>query len=173
MVNTRATDSQAAPGGLEDVRQLLNSWLIPNETRIAEDRFEAYADERAVHTEDRTRLRQLRAELRPVIDNATGIDDVLNAWMEIVAVRPQVVDGSVTYRHAGGLTGELVTATLSAVASGQWQRLKACPDCHWVFYDHTRNGSKRWCLMTAGGPEGRSCGSIAKVRAYRQRARMK
>jgi predicted RNA-binding Zn ribbon-like protein len=173
MVNTSALDKQAAPGSLEDVRQLLNSWLIPNETRVAEDRFEAYADERTVPTEHRPPLRQLRDELRPVVGNATGIDDVLNAWMEIVAVRPHVVDGSVTYRHAGGLAGQLVTATLSAVASGRWQRLKACPDCRWVFYDHTRNGSKRWCLMTAGGPEGRSCGSIAKVSAYRRRARIK
>jgi predicted RNA-binding Zn ribbon-like protein len=37
-----------------------------------------------------------------------------------------------------------------------------------VFYDHTRNASKRWCLMNAGGPNGRACGTIAKVRRYRQ-----
>lgn len=30
--------------------------------------------------------------------------------------------------------------------------------------------SKRWCLMTAGSPGGPSCGSIAKVKAHRQRA---
>jgi hypothetical protein len=56
-----------------------------------------------------------------------------------------------------------------AVADGQWQRLKACPDCRWVFYDHTRNASKRWCLMHAGGPDGRACGTIAKLRQYRQK----
>ncbi|WP_429448818.1 CGNR zinc finger domain-containing protein [Paraburkholderia sp. 40] len=35
--------------------------------------------------------------------------------------------------------------------------------------DHTRNGSKRWCSMTKGGPDGRACGTIAKVAAYRAR----
>jgi predicted RNA-binding Zn ribbon-like protein len=38
-----------------------------------------------------------------------------------------------------------------------------------VFYDNTRNGGKRWCLMNAGGPDGRACGTIAKVRRYRDR----
>ena len=46
-------------------------------------------------------------------------------------------------------------------------RLKACPDCRWVFYDHSRNGSKRWCGMYAGEEGGRACGTIAKVKNYR------
>jgi predicted RNA-binding Zn ribbon-like protein len=65
----------------------------------------------------------------------------------------------------------MVTAVAQAVASGEWLRLKTCPDCQWAFYDHTRNGSKRWCGMTKGGPDGRACGTIAKVSAYRERAR--
>ncbi|MGI4859348.1 MAG: CGNR zinc finger domain-containing protein [Janthinobacterium lividum] len=51
----------------------------------------------------------------------------------------------------------------------QWPRLKTCADCRWAFYDHTRNRSKRWCGMTKGGPDGRACGTIAKVGAYRAR----
>ena len=43
-------------------------------------------------------------------------------------------------------------------------RLKACPDCRWVFYDNSRNGSKRWCGMYAGEEGGRACGTIAKVK---------
>ena len=39
------------------------------------------------------------------------------------------------------------------------------------FDHHTRNGGKRWCLMYAGGPQGRACGTIAKVRRYRERNR--
>lgn len=46
---------------------------------------------------------------------------------------------------------------ISAVAADTWRRLKACPDCRWVFYDHSRNGGKRWCLMYAGGPANRAC----------------
>jgi predicted RNA-binding Zn ribbon-like protein len=81
------------------------------------------------------------------------------------------VDDTIAFTHPGGLGADLVSAALEAIAAGRWRRLKACPDCRWVFYDHSRNASKRWCLMTAGGPDGRSCGSIAKVRAHRRRTR--
>jgi predicted RNA-binding Zn ribbon-like protein len=47
---------------------------------------------------------------------------------------------------------------------GTWARLKACPgrDCGWVFYDHSRNQSARWCSMKV-------CGDREKARAYYQR----
>jgi predicted RNA-binding Zn ribbon-like protein len=57
-----------------------------------------------------------------------------------------------------------------AVKEGTWGRLKACPDCRWAFYDHTRSKTKVWCGMLAGDG-GRACGTIAKVRRYRQRRR--
>jgi predicted RNA-binding Zn ribbon-like protein len=75
----------------------------------------------------------------------------------------------VSYAHGGGPAGEFLAAVIGAVAAGTWGRLKACLDCRWVFYDHTRNGSKRWCLMYAGGPAGRACGTITKVRRYRSK----
>src|SRR6266516_3318500 len=67
------------------------------------------------------------------------------------------------------LCAEVVALVVEAIAHNTWMRLKACPDCHWVFYDHTRNRNKVWCLMVAGGPQGRSCGSISKVRSFRER----
>ena len=85
-------------------------------------------------------------------------------------MRPAVADGQVTYSHEGSPAGNLFAAVL-ARSDGHWKRLKACPDCRGVFYDHTRNGSKRWCLMYAGGPDGRACGTIAKVRRYRDKQR--
>lgn len=62
---------------------------------------------------------------------------------------------------------EMLTIIVESIALNQWQRLKACPDCQWVFYDYSKNGSKRWCSMYAGGPKGRACGTIAKVKRYR------
>lgn len=85
-------------------------------------------------------------------------------------VRVAVADGRLTLRHEDGQTGDMLLIVLNAMTNHQWERLKACPDCRWVFYDHTRNGSKRWCLMNAGGPDGRACGTIAKVRRHRTRA---
>jgi predicted RNA-binding Zn ribbon-like protein len=158
-----------APSVLEPVRVLVNSWLIPNDSRRPEDRFDVYADSHGVPAAERDTVRRLRGDLRAVIEGHADTDTVVNQWIERLDVRPQVSAGEVTYRHRAGHAGDLLVATLKAMLGGQWRRLKACPDCRWVFYDHTRNGRKRWCLMNAGGPDGRSCGSIAKVRAYRAR----
>jgi predicted RNA-binding Zn ribbon-like protein len=64
-----------------------------------------------------------------------------------------------------GLDGVLSAVFRSAVDggdAGRWERLRACPECGWVFYDHSRNRSGSWCTMAI-------CGSRAKMRAYRQR----
>jgi predicted RNA-binding Zn ribbon-like protein len=52
-----------------------------------------------------------------------------------------------------------------AVRDDSWQRAKACraADCHWAFYDRSRNRSGVWCEMAV-------CGNRTKVRAYRDRA---
>lgn len=163
---------QTAPGALEDVRSLLNSWLIPNDTRVAEDRFHEFADQYGITGPERSDLKNLRNDLRAVVEGSADSADVLNRWIDRLGMRPRVVNGSIAYQHDRGLAGSLVAACLEAVATGRWHRFKACPDCRWVFYDHTRNAGKRWCLMTAGGSGGRSCGSIAKVRAFRERQRM-
>lgn len=169
MVNAGAAD-QAAPGSLEDVRELLNSWLIPNDTRQPDDRFAAWADAHAVaDPADRDTVRALRDDLRELLDAGSEPDPVVNRWIEQTGLRPHLADTTLRFRHDGGPAGELLATVVTAIAAGRWNRLKTCPDCRWAFYDHTRNGSKRWCLMTAGGPNGRSCGSIAKVRAYRSR----
>lgn len=160
--------AQEAPGALETVRELLNSWLIPNDTRRPDDRFDAWAAAHAVPAADRDTVRRLRDDLRSAVESGDP-DAVLNPWIERTGVRPRVGGGTLGFRHDGGTAGELLVTVVAAVADGTWRRLKTCPDCRWAFYDHTRNGSKRWCLMTAGGPDGRSCGSIAKVRAYRAR----
>ena len=48
------------------------------------------------------------------------------------------------------------------LAGGQLQRIKRClnPACTFLFFDESRNGSRRWC-------EGRACGNLVKVRRHR------
>jgi predicted RNA-binding Zn ribbon-like protein len=57
----------------------------------------------------------------------------------------------------------LTPRTRGVVAASSWPRLRACPDCRWVFYDTSRNGRRVWCSMT-GADGARACGSIAKTR---------
>jgi predicted RNA-binding Zn ribbon-like protein len=48
------------------------------------------------------------------------------------------------------------------LAGGTLHRIKRClnPDCTFLFYDQSRNRSRRWC-------EGRACGNLLKVRRHR------
>jgi predicted RNA-binding Zn ribbon-like protein len=66
-----------------------------------------------------------------------------------------------------GALGTLLAIGARAMIDGRWQRLKTCPGehCGWVFYDHSRNNSGRWCSMAV-------CGGRTKARAhYRRRLR--
>jgi predicted RNA-binding Zn ribbon-like protein len=60
--------------------------------------------------------------------------------------------------------GALFAITARAMIDGTWGRFKACPGrhCGWVFYDHSRNQSARWCSMKV-------CGGREKARAYYRR----
>jgi predicted RNA-binding Zn ribbon-like protein len=57
---------------------------------------------------------------------------------------------------------EIVAVAYGAMLDGSWQRLKACRNCRWAFYDYSRNQSAGWCSMLI-------CGNRAKTRAYRRR----
>jgi predicted RNA-binding Zn ribbon-like protein len=83
------------------------------------------------------RMTPLGAELVPA--GASGIDRALASLLAILA---------------------------HAMVDGSWQRLKACPGrhCGWVFYDHSRNNSGRWCSMNV-------CGGREKARAHYHRQR--
>jgi predicted RNA-binding Zn ribbon-like protein len=64
-----------------------------------------------------------------------------------------------------GVLAALLVPVARAGMDGTWARMKACvaDDCHWAFYDSSRNRSGRWCDMAV-------CGNREKVRTYRRRA---
>jgi CGNR zinc finger/Putative stress-induced transcription regulator len=63
-----------------------------------------------------------------------------------------------------GAIGALYAVVARGMTEGSWQRLKACPGrhCGWVFFDHSRNQSARWCSAQV-------CGAREKSRAYYRR----
>jgi predicted RNA-binding Zn ribbon-like protein len=61
----------------------------------------------------------------------------------------------------------IVSSALELLTEGDLTRVRECPgtdDCGWLFYDDSRNRTRRWCSM-----EG--CGSRAKMRRYYARSR--
>lgn len=63
-----------------------------------------------------------------------------------------------------GALGRVLAAAFECMRDGSWPRLKACRNCHWAFYDESRNRSAAWCSMQL-------CGNRLKTRAYRRRRR--
>ena len=63
-----------------------------------------------------------------------------------------------------GLCGQLVSVAVTAMLDGSWERLKACRNCRWAFFDESKNRSAHWCSMAL-------CGNRLKTRAYRRRQR--
>jgi predicted RNA-binding Zn ribbon-like protein len=61
------------------------------------------------------------------------------------------------------ILGPVVRSALDLLRDGQFQRVKRCPSCGWLFYDQSKNNSRRWCDMA-------TCGNATKVRRHRRRA---
>jgi predicted RNA-binding Zn ribbon-like protein len=179
--------NQTAPGELEVVRRFINTWSIPNDTREESDVLpelvrtsQLWRKEFPHRVRSKSdalgKLRRLRADLRGACHEEGASEEALNEWFSSAAlsVKARWMDGATKLTiesSEASFVGYIVAAVANAIASGEWARLKTCPDCQWAFYDHTRNGSKRWCGMSKGSADGRACGTIAKVTAYRARER--
>lgn len=79
-------------------------------------------------------------------------------------------DGNPRLSPAGSsverVLGRLLADVAVAEATGALSRLKVCSadDCQFVFFDHSRSRTKRWCSMD-------TCGNRMKTRRYRHRHR--
>jgi predicted RNA-binding Zn ribbon-like protein len=60
---------------------------------------------------------------------------------------------------ARGALGLILAHAAKAMLDGSWQRLKACRECSWAFYDHSKNQAGSWCSM-------KICGGRVKQRRY-------
>jgi len=173
----------AAPGDLELVRAFVNTldieagtdalgtpdaarnWLAGRGSRVSR-----------LRRTDLDRLLRVREAIRDAVSarGEAGEAEALRRLNRIAAAHPLTVrlggQGHVPLAPTGpGIDGfiERVLALVAAsTIDGTWLRLKACPNggCRWLFFDHSRNGSRTWCSMGM-------CGSRAKMRAYRSRRR--
>lgn len=176
-----------APGELELVRRFLNTWRIPNDTRVPTDLLPglvrdpvAWAEEfpDVPHGPGDTEevLIGLRDDLRRMLGGSDGWTEKLNRWLElyplVACVRQVGGEAFVSYEPLleGAFAGRVLAIVARGVEEGTFSRLKSCPGCRWVFYDRSRSRTRVWCGMLAGDG-GRACGTIAKVGRYRERRR--
>jgi len=62
------------------------------------------------------------------------------------------------------LLGPIAWSAVDLLRSGRFERVKRCPGpgCGWLFFDHSKNNSRRWCDMA-------TCGNRTKGRRHRAR----
>lgn len=94
----------------------------------------------------------------------------LNSILDKGAVKRRIEpeSGSVRMRLLGvGENWEQVMAEVAAsfaemLIRGEGVRIRVCenPDCRWIFYDDTRNRTKKYC-------DHKMCGNLMKVRRFR------
>lgn len=163
LVTERGADLLATP---DRARHWLSTQgLLASRARISQ------ADLDRLH-DVRERLRQLIAvDQGPGREPSTAAARTLNQRLTGTAIElrftpagPELipVGASAVDRALGSLT----VIVARAMIDGSWRRLKVCPGphCGWVFYDHSRNGSARWCSMNV-------CGGREKARAHYRRRR--
>jgi predicted RNA-binding Zn ribbon-like protein len=172
----------AAPGRLRLVQELVNTcddehgreWLATTAELRAWLRARSLVGARTpVRDPELRRALELREALRELmIANNVGTTSagglaVLNevAARTRLAVRFDEAGAALVPRSHGveRALGEIVAIVADALRDGSWRRLKACRNCHWAFYDESRNRSGTWCSMLL-------CGNRLKTRAYRRRA---
>jgi predicted RNA-binding Zn ribbon-like protein len=163
-----------APGSLRIVQEFLNTadrehgreWL---DSPAALRRWLRERGLGAVRVdgEDVTRAQELRESLREFVGGTdTRAAERLNRVareagisLRFYANATELVAGA---PGVAGALGRILLAVFEAMTEGSWPRLKTCPNCHWSFYDYSRNRSARWCSMTL-------CGNRSKTHAYYHR----
>ena len=178
--------SSAAPGDLELLRQFVNT-VDPDEHTDALDTPEhlgAWLSDRGllatgthVASEDHTRALRFRECVRDLaLGNSGPAPDpqAILSFNELAEPTRLVLqlggDGSAALVAEGSdldhVLGRLLASVFVAMTDGSWQRLKACSNdtCRWLYFDHSKNRSKKWCTME-------SCGNVINARAYRERRR--
>jgi predicted RNA-binding Zn ribbon-like protein len=163
-VSPRYDIPKAAPDPLREVQLLVNSVDLHNEVEWLDDWLCA----RGLDPErDRDRATNLREALRVLLlaNNGRPLDAgsarLVNDAAGRISLRLDDA-GRLHLASDGDALDEVVAVVLRAMLDGTWERLKACRNCYWSFYDYSPNRSATWCSMQI-------CGNREKTRAYRRR----
>ena len=181
------TETKPAPDPLRRVQALVNTIELPEGRDRLADPAEAKSwlisagllgPQTDLRPDDLDLVRGVREGLRAMlVQNAGGPAPTGAAFAPLRKVgaegttRADLSDvGEIRLRARGDSVParliELLLIIRDAQRDGTWARLKACgnDECHWAFYDRSRNHGGTWCEMS-------SCGNKLKNREFRARKR--
>jgi predicted RNA-binding Zn ribbon-like protein len=133
-------------------------------TAVAHDRPPDPVDLQVLNLELRQALVHLRLdaapESPPARADAPGASPVPGGVQQFAWTWTGVEDDLTS------LLWPVARAAASLLTSAQLPRVRECAGhpCGWLFLDHSKNGSRRWCDMA-------SCGNRAKARRHRERGK--
>lgn len=176
--------SGEAPGDLEVLRSFVNT-LDPDTQTDQLDTSEKLHDwlvvrgllgvDSPIDEQAHRQTLEFREALRALAlaNGATDLDPTaittLNQLATGVSLSVRIDAGGRAHLHPvdEGLQrslGVLLTIVYEAITDGTFSRLKACASetCRWLYFDHSKNQSRKWCEM-------QTCGNVINARAYRQR----
>lgn len=183
-MGSRGATQAAAPGRLELTRTFVNTCDLESEEDaistpaalvewfVARDLLVEPRREQRSHLSRAIAVREaLRALL--VANNGGLLDPDAPAILEAAARasklelhltstgRAELVP---TATGTTGALGGLLAIVADAMATGAWDRMKACraESCRWAFYDHSPGQSRIWCSMAV-------CGRRQRLRTDRDR----
>jgi predicted RNA-binding Zn ribbon-like protein len=164
----RHGDKPADRRELLSTAEALRDWLVGQ--RLLDD------PGALVSAEDLDHARTLRDGLRAWLQARQRLDfdrpTLARARDQLARLRLRVgLDATTatlepTGRSVTGALERLAADLATAAATGALERLKICsaPDCQFVYYDHSRSRTSRWCSTEV-------CGNRMKTRRYRHRQR--
>jgi predicted RNA-binding Zn ribbon-like protein len=164
-VNTRQVDTQI---DVLDSPDRLREWLSDHGLLANETVIDQIAHKRAL--EFREAVRSLALANGDTELDANAIATLNRVGADIGLSIAFAANGRGELGPAGaGLDralGRLYAILYTAMIDGSFERLKGCANdtCLWLFYDESKNRSKKWCDM-------QTCGNAANARSYRQRRR--
>jgi predicted RNA-binding Zn ribbon-like protein len=122
-------------------------------------------------------LREVRATLRELLDHSAPPAPETMSWINrrLAASPPawqlrRAGDGVAMHMTWDADWTAVIAAVLASygrlLEAGTPARVRECanPHCTWLFYDESRNGTRRWC-------DPQACGNVHNVHAHRRRAR--
>jgi predicted RNA-binding Zn ribbon-like protein len=125
-------------------------------------------------------LKELRSLIRRIADNYRSGKEILKEDLKslniILENAPKISRieninqeySSREYRINPGpkaILADIVSSFAEILMQGEPERIKICQnkDCLWVFYDRSKNKSRKWCEGGTG------CGNLMKVRRFRKK----
>ncbi|UOE53481.1 CGNR zinc finger domain-containing protein [Cytobacillus oceanisediminis] len=160
----------------DEIIMFLNTWELPNDSRIPREHLTTQEDLKTYfaqeNTDNLTDVILFRNDLRKVVSNSSL--KVINQWIIKRNINIQMMVDNGRYRldfhtNQNSIIDHILILILRKVEEGNFHRYKICPDCKWAFYDRSKSSTKKWCSMKKNSSSGRACGTIAKVKKYREK----